>query len=261
MRYLMTNREIEATGFGNGFNPQGLTFWISEDDNPTLFANWHQVSLEDLSLKAHSELRPVVANIHGFNNKPDKSIAMGVRCSVGMPDTTQIYCAWPSDGEVYDYLADRGRAAQSAADFLKGFQGLRRPGVPVHVLGHSMGGWLLQNALASLEGYLFERGILVQVDVDKDAVPYYERGVRSGFVTCTLRDGALFDSMIVHGKERIGQRGINPLPAGWGQYDYTSLAPITVLPLDIHSWPLETGSPVFPLMQEFLLRKSAAVAA
>lgn len=189
-----------------------------------------------------------VVFIHGFNVSWQGAVAaaMSLQASLNRTDGADpkqkanvVLFSWPSDGmalPLVSYKSDRSEAAGSGnavgraflklRDFLAGLND-RATGEPVcgqdiHLLCHSMGNYVLQNALARMDAYtpgnalprLFENVFLCAPDVDDTAL---EAGAPLGRVheiarTVTVYhnrgDKAMYVSDYTKGNpERLGTNG------------------------------------------------------
>lgn len=173
------------------------------------------VAQEDLKLGSQAMFADVMSDmekssdvliyIHGFNvswfDAVGSALALQLMLKEKSSDSTQnllvILFTWPSDGMALpwvSYKSDRSEAAGSGAavgraflkarDFLAGLRdrakrgGRKLCGQDIHLLCHSMGNYLLQNALARTSDYtpgnslprLFEHIFLCAPDVDDNAL-------------------------------------------------------------------------------------------
>ncbi|MBS1210344.1 MAG: protein of unknown function hydrolase family protein [Proteobacteria bacterium] len=192
----------------------------------------------------------VLIYIHGFNVKWTDAVGSALALQLMLNsrpgrDTRQnltvVLFSWPSDGAALpwvSYRSDRteaagsgaavGRALLKARDFLIGLRdkakaGGRQPcGQDIHLLCHSMGNYLLENALARLYDFspgnalprLFEHVFLCAPDLDDNAL---EEGKPLGRIDQVARnvtlyfnrnDKAMYVSDYTKGNpERLGQTG------------------------------------------------------
>jgi esterase/lipase superfamily enzyme len=165
--------------------------------------------------------RDILVFVHGFNNSFAEvrmraaQIAADSRFG-GVP----ILFTWPSKNELFGYVADKD-SAMASRDALEEL--LERvaatPGVgKVHILAHSMGGWLTMEALrqASLSGHRDLDGHLGEVmlanpDIDMDVFATQMARIAPANVTvfATANDRALsLSSVIAQSRQRVG--AINP---------------------------------------------------
>jgi len=180
MYWLITDRNIEDSGFGGDFAP--LTFWTAPvGADPTLKASWTQVSQDQFrqqlvsvtdqfppSLTTPEDQKHVTFLVHGYNEAWPAS--MGLYREV----VENLYTGpgslgecmsfdWPSKGDVLGYLPDRAEARQAAQDFAnvigelydwlmmkqaaaaKDVQSACK--AKTSVIAHSMGNYVLENAM------------------------------------------------------------------------------------------------------------------
>lgn len=105
----------------------------------------------------------IVFFVHGFNNnakdafKTHKKFLSSLK-KQGLKKTAFVTFAWPSEGDVLQYLEDDGAARKSALDLVKFgielFAQVREPGcrIRVHVIAHSMGTLVVREAFRAAEG-------------------------------------------------------------------------------------------------------------
>lgn len=192
----------------------------------------------------------VVTYIHGFN--VDWKQAVGAASALqlmlnresarnGARPTLVMLFSWPSDGSMMPFVAYKSDRAEAAAsgkavgrgllklrDYLRGLNPQDRCDQSMHLLCHSMGNYVLQNALARLiefaEGRalsrLFDQVLLCSPDVDEDALePGQPLGrlhelCRSISVYYNRGDTAMYISDYTKGNpDRLGNEG----PARPGQ--------------------------------------------
>jgi hypothetical protein len=181
MYWLITDRNLEADGFGGDF--ASLTFWTAPiTADPTLKASWTQVTKEQFRqqlvaitdqfpsplVTAPKDQKQVTFFVHGFNEAwPD---AMGLYQKVvnnlysGLDSLGEcISFDWPSKGYVFGYLPDRSEARKAAQDFanvmgdlydwmlMKQYTGKADAQnackAKTSVIAHSMGNYVLENAM------------------------------------------------------------------------------------------------------------------
>ena len=141
----------------------------------------------------------VVAFIHGFNVSWPQAVgsALALQCALNRGDGTVtdqavkvVLFSWPSDGMALpfvSYKSDRSEAAGSGYAVGRAFLKLRDflvklgrdgCGQDIHLLCHSMGNFVLQNALSRMDDHtpgnalprLFEHVFLCAPDVDENAL-------------------------------------------------------------------------------------------
>lgn len=112
--------------------------------------------LAELTAKrARTEKRNVLFYVHGFNTTAAEALATAAKLE-REHNVIVVLFTWPSDGHVLEYWDDKEDAAASdkalerawvkALSYLKRIQTQECP-VKVSALFHSMGNWVLQNAL------------------------------------------------------------------------------------------------------------------
>jgi esterase/lipase superfamily enzyme len=94
--------------------------------------------------------------VHGFNTNLPEAIFRRAQLTADMGETDNdvgIVFAWPSTGSISGYLADKASAPASRDQLtdLLTMVTQARPTGDVSVIGHSMGGWLLTEALRQLK--------------------------------------------------------------------------------------------------------------
>ena len=161
--------------------------------------------------------RDVLVFVHGFNNSFEEArmrtaqIAADSRFG-GVP----VLFTWPSKNELFGYESDKD-SAMASRDALEELleQVAATPGIgKVHILAHSMGGWLAMEALrqASLAGHRDLEGHLGEVmlanpDIDMDVFATQMARITPAKVTvfATANDRALsLSSAIAQSRKRVG---------------------------------------------------------
>ena len=183
-----------------------------------------------------AEKRDVLLMIHGFNNSfraALQSAAELTRFYAARPLTIILF-TWPSDGSMTPfkaYASDRddarasgaalGRGMQKLANFLRGTNPQEYCGQSIHILAHSMGNYVLRNAVQAIKSSagdsirrLFDQVVLMAADEDDDAfehdhklapLPQLARRVT---VYCNPGDKALVVSDVTKGNpDRLGASG------------------------------------------------------
>ncbi|MFY9655210.1 MAG: alpha/beta fold hydrolase [Methylocystis sp.] len=146
--------------------------------------------------------------IHGFNNSFKDAVFRFAQIAfdtqfTGLP----VLFSWASRGEVADYEYDRNSALIARTAFLQLLDNLQKKhGISkVHVIAHSMGNFLVLDALANLGGARGAMGELIMAapDIDRDEFKQDLPRVRGMFSGLTLyasaTDRALALSMKVAG--------------------------------------------------------------
>lgn len=204
---------------------------------------------EDL-MTVMSASSDVLIYIHGFNVKWSEAVGGALALQLMLNNSavrdpeqnlTVVLFSWPSDGAALpwvSYKSDRteaagsggavGRAFLKARDFLVGLRDQAKAGgrllcgQEIHLLCHSMGNYLLENALDRLYDFspgnalprLFEHVFLCAPDLDDDAL---ENGKPLGRINQVARsvtlyynrhDKAMYISDYTKGNpERLGHNG------------------------------------------------------
>ena len=165
--------------------------------------------------------RDVLVFVHGFNTPFDEARD---RAAQIVADSrfggVAVLFTWPTKHEVFGYVSDKDNAMASRDALQALLQEISAtPGVgKVHVLAHSMGGWLAMEALRQaaiagdrdLSGHLGEV-MLASPDIDMDVFAAQMARLRPASVTvfATANDRALsLSSAIAQSRQRVG--GINP---------------------------------------------------
>src|SRR5271170_1676089 len=137
MYWMITNRNLEAGGFGSGF--ANLTYWTSAAANPNDLVNfsaWQTVTQAAfqaaLVQAADTFPHPLVTPseeqkhlnifVHGFDNTWASAVERYGKIASNLfsgPNSMGecVLFTWPSKGSVAAYLPDRSEARQSADDF------------------------------------------------------------------------------------------------------------------------------------------------
>lgn len=181
MYWLITDRNIEANGFGGDF--ASLTFWTAPvTADPTLKASWTQVTKDQFrqqlvaitdqypspAVTAPKDQKQVTFFVHGFNEPWHDVMALYQKVVNNLysgPNSLGecISFDWPSKGYVFGYLPDRSEARQAAQDFadvmsdlydwmlmkeVAGAADVRNAcKAKTSVIAHSMGNYVLENAM------------------------------------------------------------------------------------------------------------------
>jgi len=183
MYWMITNRNLEAGGFGSDF--ADLTYWksIAADPNDLVnFAAWQQLAPEAFQAAlvqvADSFPHPLVTPsedqkhvnifVPGFDNSWSSAAQRYGKIVSNLfsgPNSMGecILFNWPSKGSVAEYLPDRSEARQSADDFAEVLSDLydwmsakqamaaKNPAdackATTSLIAHSMGNYVLENAM------------------------------------------------------------------------------------------------------------------
>ena len=181
MYWLVTNRNVEANGFGGDF--ASVTYWTAPiTANPTSKASWTQVTKDQFRqqlvavtdqypsplVTAPKDQKQVTFFVHGFNEAWPDAMALYQRVVnnlyTGLDSLGEcISFDWPSKGYVFGYLPDRAEARQAAQDFadvmsdLYDWMLMKQYAVAADkqsackaktsVIAHSMGNYVFENAM------------------------------------------------------------------------------------------------------------------
>jgi esterase/lipase superfamily enzyme len=165
--------------------------------------------------------RDVLVFVHGFNTPFDEARD---RTAQIVADSrfggVAVLFTWPTKHELFGYVSDKDNATASRDALQSLLQEIgATPGVgKVHVLAHSMGGWLAMEALRQeaiagdrdLSGHLGDV-MLASPDIDMDVFAGQMARLRPANVTvfATANDRALsLSSAIAQSRQRVG--AINP---------------------------------------------------
>jgi len=222
------------------------------DRNQADSAKWGSAAMFEELRQTMLACSDVLVYIHGFNVSWDDAVggALALQAMVNLPvdgappqKVVVVLFTWPSDGKALPYVSyksDRSEAAASGHAIGRGFlkvrdyllglrEGARKGGGKVvlceqeiHLLCHSMGNFVLQNALARLAEFtpgkamprLFDHIFMCAPDVD-DTV--FEQGqpmerlheiARQVSIYCNLEDVAMAISDVTKGNpDRLGHHG------------------------------------------------------
>ncbi len=161
--------------------------------------------------------RDVLVFVHGYNTSFEEARLRATQIAADMHfGGVTVLFTWPSKSDLFGYVSDKDSATASR-DALEGL--LREigetPGVgKIHVLAHSMGGWLSMEALResaiagdrTLSGRLGEV-ILASPDIDMGVFSSQMARIRPADVTvfATPNDRALsISSFIASSRQRVG---------------------------------------------------------
>ncbi len=161
--------------------------------------------------------RDVLVFVHGFNTSFDEARLRATQIAADAHfGGVMVLFTWPSKSDVFGYVSDKDSATASR----DALQGLlhdlgQTPGVGrVHILAHSMGGWLSMEALRAsaiagdkdLSGHLGDV-ILASPDIDMTVFASQMARVRPADVTvfATPNDRALsLSSFVASSRQRVG---------------------------------------------------------
>ena len=161
--------------------------------------------------------RDVLVFVHGFNTSFDEARLRATQIAADAHfGGVMVLFTWPSQSDLFGYVSDKDSATASR-DALQGLLHTlgQTPGVgKVHVLAHSMGGWLSMEALRAsaiagdrdLSGHLGDV-ILASPDIDMTVFASQMARIRPANVTvfATPNDKALsLSSFIASSRQRVG---------------------------------------------------------
>lgn len=277
--YFATNRNPlpsveDVKEFGHDFSPNGhddLRFGqvMVEDDGsltdlaclPNAPSEGSQSMLAELKAKMFSQGRPTFVFIHGYNTNWANACkaAASLKKAYAAFNPNVVLISWPSDGlkgprDMKEYGYDRldaehsGRAVYRGLMKLYGF--LASGGAPcgqkIVLFAHSMGNFVLSNAIASLVAEtppsrklprLFDHIISAAADEDSNAFEVAGKWARIGELCGELTvymnkyDKALWGSDLTKGNpDRMGNGGPEKpfeIPRNVTLVDASALNPIT----------------------------------
>lgn len=202
-------------------------------------------SIADQAKAANPDHPLVVVFIHGYNTAQSGALDGSIRLQLGLtpPGTGKTLPAvhvcfdWPSEGQLYGYLKDRDNAVHSSAALLNAiaalddFADIWNCPVNVCVVAHSMGNYVLQEALTSYSPQvgtptnypLLCETVMVGADVDNDVLEVGNDGdaicrfSRRVTVYYNRFDSVLLTSQTAKhaGTQRLGRNG----PADFSNLD------------------------------------------
>ena len=161
--------------------------------------------------------RDVLVFVHGFNTSFDEARLRATQIAADAHfGGVMVLFTWPSKSDVFGYVSDKDSATASRDALQELLHDLgQAPGVgKVHVLAHSMGGWLSMEALRAsaiagdrtLSGHLGDV-ILASPDIDMTVFASQMARIRPANVTvfATPNDRALsLSSFIASSRQRVG---------------------------------------------------------
>jgi esterase/lipase superfamily enzyme len=259
---MITNRNVMKDGLGKTLAE--LTFYVSDKPNVVPFSNWTKRSAaqfrKELAETAdafpliaeteHEKQKHVTLFIHGYNNSWEDGAQRYKQITDDLYAGKDglgvcVFFTWPSDGSKFGYLPDREDARASGPGLSrvlnvlydhallmqqKAADGTAVCKAKVSVIAHSMGNWVLQNALRytwerqnkPLLMSLINQCLMVAADVDNDLFGGGEtvgNGAAEGMANLCYRVAALYsgrDSVLGmsaglkhFGKRRLGRSGLD----------------------------------------------------
>lgn len=286
--WMITDRNVESDGLGPSLsrNNKPLSFWIGDGGQLDDFSSWQRVSQDrfislllatasafpPLKQHEHEDQKHVTLFVHGYNENWKNAVGayQNICNQLFVGDDSLGACVlftWPSDGMPAAYLPDRVDARRAAPDLASVLSALydrmlaaqiaaaADPDKACHaktsIIAHSMGNWLLQNAMQiawtrknqPLLISLVNQLLMVAADVDNDLFSSGEAIDKSdgdAIANLTYRVTALYtgrDSVLGlsaglkhFGKRRLGRSGLDrnpnkPPPDNVWDVDCSSLIP------------------------------------
>jgi esterase/lipase superfamily enzyme len=161
--------------------------------------------------------RDILVFVHGFNTSFDDARSRGAQIVADAHfGGVAVLFTWPTRSELFGYVSDKDSATASRDALQALLHDLgQTPGVgKIHVLAHSMGGWLSMEALRAsaiagdptLSGHL-DNVILASPDIDMDVFASQMARIRPANVTvfATPNDKALsLSSVLASSRQRVG---------------------------------------------------------
>lgn len=280
--WMITNRNASAETLGDR-RTENLSYYVADDGKLDTLKSWKPVSPSEFRKQLatataefplvpeyeHELQKHVTLFVHGYNNDwADAARRYQQICDdlyagengLGLC----VLFTWPSNGFTTDYLSDRQDARASGPALAEVFNTLYEHArlmqekaadgrdlcrAKVSVIAHSMGNWVLQNALyytwerknKPLLVSLVNQCVMVAADVDNDLFASGEvvgTGRAEGIANLCYRITALYsgrDSVLGvsaglkhFGKRRLGRSGLDrsaPLPDNVWDFDCTPLFP------------------------------------
>lgn len=286
-RSVTTNPAGQPDGLGPNLSREvePLSFWTSEEGPLDQFGKWTRVEerkdfLDSVVAVArnfpvvpehqHENQKHITLFVHGYNENWKNTVNVYQNiCNLLFEGVNNlglcILFTWPSDGMVVGYLPDRVDARRAAPDFATVLSELydrmlqnqiivakdptKACRAKTSVIAHSMGNWLLQNAMQivwtrknqPLLVSLINQLLMVAADVDNDLFKSGETSDKSdgdAIANLTYRVTALYTGRdtvlglsagLKHfGKRRLGRSGLDRIttpPDNVWDVDCTSLIP------------------------------------
>lgn len=109
---------------------------------------------QDIIFKDINADKDILIYVHGYNYSFQESLFQAAKvASDGKLSEMPILFSWPSEGSVTGYVADKDAAIYARDDLVQLLQDLkkRRTKSRVTLFGHSMGAWLVVEALRQLK--------------------------------------------------------------------------------------------------------------
>lgn len=286
-RWMITDRAVDGQDLGSSRSraAEALTYWVSDGGPIDQLSSWRKASLASfqkaLSAAAgalpfvdapnlHEDQKHLALFVHGYNVDWKDAARRYEQISSSMFDGEgglglSVLFTWPSNGRPTDYLADRADARRCAGDLADVLYALyewllekqkaaaedpkKACRAKTSVIAHSMGNYLLQNAMHTawtranrpLLVSLVNQCVMVAADVDNDIFGSGESqtdGAGEGIANLSYRVTALYTGRdtvlgvsagLKHfGKRRLGRSGLDaslPKPDNVWQVDCSNLIP------------------------------------
>lgn len=260
--WMITNRNVQKNDLGD--KHAELSFYVTDKEKVDNFKNWESRTAAEFrkELTAASDLFPLIPDtenekqkhvsifIHGYNNTWKDGVVRYQQITDNLFAGKDglgicILFNWPSNGSKFGYLPDREDARASGPALAhvfnvlyehawlmqqKAADGTALCRAKVSVIAHSMGNWLLQNALRytwerqnkPLLTSLINQCLMVAADVDNDLFAGGEaigNEAGEGMANLCYRISALYsgrDSVLGmsaglkhFGKRRLGRSGLD----------------------------------------------------
>ncbi len=109
---------------------------------------------QDITFNGINADKDILIYVHGYNYSFQESLFQAAKvASDGKLSEMPILFSWPSEGSVTGYVADKDAATYARDDLVKLLRDLKRHRAKSHVtlFGHSMGAWLVVEALRQLK--------------------------------------------------------------------------------------------------------------
>jgi esterase/lipase superfamily enzyme len=169
-----------------------------------------------VAAQSHNPDGLVVVFVHGYNTNYEEAVFRIAQLAKGANGMiTPVLFSWPSQASVRGYVADRDSVAYARDDLAALLVSLRRamPGNRIGVLGHSMGGWLVMEAMRQLrltgqDVSNIQVGLAApDIDLDHFRVQMAQIGrlSRPPVIFVSMDDRALATSRrLAEGRQRLG---------------------------------------------------------
>lgn len=197
MTLFFTRRALNTKKNQFTDNPSTVTRYVSiSGKSPKGKWSAHLMERDDwlAAVGAEAKSDEVVIYVHGFNTKQKDMLNRHAKIEAGLRKHkfkgAVIAYDWPSDGSVFNYPHDRLDAKKTAQYLLSdGIFALKaaKPEMKIHLLAHSMGGYLTLRALSSFgDGaapgksvWSLDEVMYVSGDCDRD---WFVKGAWGGLV-------------------------------------------------------------------------------